>query len=87
MTVVVASSRYLLCIAATYTSVSSTTSGNVTKTVSAGVTYYFAAKDSAGNVSIDESLELYAEGTKLIKMCSEKIKNVSLKIEEIDSEV
>ena len=42
---------------------------------------------SAGDVSIDESLELYAEGTKLIKMCSEKIKDVSLKIEEIDSEV
>ena len=42
---------------------------------------------SAGDISIDESLELYAEGTKLIKMCSEKIKNVSLKIEEIDSEV
>ena len=42
---------------------------------------------SAGDISIDQSLELYAEGTKLIKMCSEKIKNVSLKIEEIDSEV
>ena len=42
---------------------------------------------SSGDVSIDESLELYAEGTKLIKMCSEKIKNVSLKIEEIDSEI
>jgi exodeoxyribonuclease VII small subunit len=42
---------------------------------------------SAGDISIDESIELYAEGTKLIKMCSEKIKNVSLKIEEIDSEV
>ena len=42
---------------------------------------------SAGDISIDQSLELYAEGTKLIKMCSEKIKNVSLKIEEIDSEI
>ena len=42
---------------------------------------------STGDVSIDESLKLYAEGTKLIKMCSEKIKDVSLKIEEIDSEV
>lgn len=42
---------------------------------------------STGDVSIDESLELYAEGTKLIKMCSEKIKDVSLKIEEIDSEL
>lgn len=38
-------------------------------------------------VSIDQSLELYAEGTKLIKFCSEKLKAVSLKIEEIDSEV
>lgn len=42
---------------------------------------------SKGDVSIDESLKFYAEGTKLIKMCSEKIKDVSLKIEEIDSEV
>lgn len=38
-------------------------------------------------VSIDQSLELYAEGTKLIKFCSEKLKAVSLKIEEIDSEI
>lgn len=42
---------------------------------------------SAGDISIDKSLELYAEGTKLIKMCSEKLKSVSLKIEEIDSEL
>ena len=42
---------------------------------------------SKGDVSIDESLKLYAEGTKLIKMCSEKLKTVSLKIEEIDSEL
>lgn len=42
---------------------------------------------STGDVSIDKSLELYAEGTKLIKICSEKLKNVSLKIEEIDSEL
>lgn len=42
---------------------------------------------SAGVVSIDQSLELYAEGTKLIKFCSEKLKSVTLKIEEIDSEL
>ena len=42
---------------------------------------------STGDIAIDESLKLYAEGTKLIKMCSEKIKDVSLKIEEIDSEL
>ena len=42
---------------------------------------------STGEGSIDRSLELYAEGTKLIKMCSEKLKSVSLKIEEIDSEL
>ncbi|MBQ7283329.1 MAG: exodeoxyribonuclease VII small subunit [Oscillospiraceae bacterium] len=42
---------------------------------------------SANDVSIDKSLELYAEGAKLIKFCSEKIKSVSLKIEEIDSEL
>lgn len=38
-------------------------------------------------VSIDESLELYAEGAKLIKFCSEKLKGVSLRIEEIDSDI
>lgn len=42
---------------------------------------------SDNQVSIDESLELYAEGAKLIKFCSDKIKGVSLKIEEIDSEL
>ena len=42
---------------------------------------------SSGAVSIDESLELYAEGTKLIKFCSEKLNAVTLKIEEIDSEL
>ena len=42
---------------------------------------------STGDVSIDESLKLYAEGTKLIKFCSDKLKTVSLKIEEIDSEI
>ena len=42
---------------------------------------------SSAEVSIDQSLDLYAEGTKLIKMCSEKLKTVSLKIEEIDSEL
>ena len=42
---------------------------------------------SENQVSIDESLELYAAGAKLIKFCSEKLKSVSLKIEEIDSEL
>ena len=42
---------------------------------------------SDNQVSIDESLELYAEGAKLIKFCSEKLKGVSLRIEEIDSEL
>ena len=42
---------------------------------------------SDNQVSIDESLKLYAEGAKLIKFCSDKIKDVSLKIEEIDSEL
>ena len=42
---------------------------------------------SDNKVSIDQSLELYAEGTKLIKFCSEKLKDVTLKIEEIDSEI
>ena len=39
------------------------------------------------NVSIDRSLELYAEGAKFIKFCSEKLKDVSLKVEMIDSEL
>ena len=42
---------------------------------------------SENQVSIDESLELYAEGTKLIKFCGDKLKAVTLKIEEIDSEI
>ncbi len=42
---------------------------------------------SENQVSIDKSLELYAEGTKLIKFCSDKLKAVTLKIEEIDSEI
>ena len=41
---------------------------------------------SENQTSIDQSLELYAEGTKLIKFCNDKLKTVSLKIEEIDSE-
>ena len=46
-----------------------------------------SAELSENQVSIDKSLELYAEGTKLVKFCSEKLKSVSLKIEEIDSEI
>ena len=42
---------------------------------------------SENQVSIDDSLKLYAEGAKLIKFCSEKLNVVSLKIEEIDSEI
>jgi len=42
---------------------------------------------SENQVSVDESLKLYAEGAKLIKFCSDKLKTVSLKIEEIDSEI
>ena len=41
---------------------------------------------SENQVSIDQSLELYAGGTQLIKFCNDKLKTVSLKIEEIDSE-
>lgn len=42
---------------------------------------------SDNQVSVDESLKLYSEGAKLIKFCSDKLKTVSLKIEEIDSEI
>ena len=44
----------------TYTSVTSTTSLSVSKTVSAAGTYYFACKDAAGNVSETDSQTYYS---------------------------
>ena len=42
---------------------------------------------SENQLSIDESLELYAEGAKLINFCSEKLQSASIKIEEINSKI
>lgn len=39
---------------------------------------------SDNNVTLDESLELYAEGVKLLNFCNEKISAVSVKIQEIE---
>lgn len=38
-------------------------------------------------ISLDESLELYSEGAKLIQFCNQKLKDVALKVSEIDSEL
>lgn len=42
---------------------------------------------SESDVSIDQSLELYSEGVKLISFCSDKLQFISQKIEEIDNNV
>ncbi len=34
-----------------------------------------------GECGLDEALELFAEGTKLVEICSEKIKNAKQKIQ------
>lgn len=42
---------------------------------------------SDNKISVEDSLKLYEEGAKLIKFCSDKLQNASLKIEEINSEI
>lgn len=42
---------------------------------------------SENDASIDKSLELYSEGVKLIKFCSDKLQFISQKIEEIDNSI
>ncbi len=37
-------------------------------------------------VSLDESMKLFEEGTKLAAFCSEKLKNAQLKITELTKE-
>ena len=37
------------------------------------------------NVTLDESLKLYAEGVKLLKFCNSKLEQAQIKISEIDS--
>ena len=39
------------------------------------------------NVTLDESLKLYAEGVKLLKFCNTKLEQAQIKISEIDSNI
>ena len=39
---------------------------------------------SENNVTLDESLKLYAEGVKLLKFCNSKLEQAQLKIKDID---
>lgn len=41
---------------------------------------------ASGSVSLDESLKLYEEGTRLTAYCNEKIENAKSKIVEIEKE-
>lgn len=43
-------------------------------------------KLSSGDVTLDESLKLYEEGTRLTAYCNEKIENAKSKISEIEKE-
>ena len=42
---------------------------------------------SENNVTLDESLKLYAEGVKLLKFCNSKLEQAQLKIKDIDGNV
>ena len=39
------------------------------------------------NVTLDESLKLYAEGVKLLKFCNTKLEQAQIKISEIDRDI
>ena len=39
------------------------------------------------NVKLDESLNLYAEGVKLLKFCNTKLEQAQIKISEIDGDI
>lgn len=41
-------------------------------------------KLSDEEITLEKSVELYEEGLKLSKICSEKLENAALKIEQID---
>lgn len=40
----------------------------------------------SADLSLDESLKLFEEGTKLVKKCKEKIESAELKIKELTDE-
>ncbi len=40
----------------------------------------------SADLSLDESLKLFEEGTKLVKKCKEKIESAELKIKELADE-
>ena len=39
------------------------------------------------NVTLDESLKLYAEGVKLLKFCNTKLEQAQIKISEINGDI
>ena len=39
---------------------------------------------SGNNVTLDESLKLYAEGVKLLKFCNSKLEQAQIKISDIE---
>lgn len=39
------------------------------------------------NVTLDESLKLYAEGVKLLNFCNDKLNKASLKIKDIEGNI
>ena len=42
---------------------------------------------SDNNVTLDESLKLYAEGVKLLNFCNDKLNKATLKIQDIEGNV
>ena len=42
---------------------------------------------SRNNVTLDESLKLYAEGVKLLSFCNDKLNKATLKIRDIDGNI
>ena len=42
---------------------------------------------SRNNVTLDESLKLYAEGVKLLNYCNDKLNKATLKIKDIDGNI
>ena len=42
---------------------------------------------SQNNVTLDESLKLYAEGVKLLNYCNDKLNKATLKIKDIDGNI
>ncbi len=39
-----------------------------------------------GEISLDEMIDLYTEGTKLVALCNEKLENAQVKISELTRE-